>query len=158
MPLSAADLDEVGALYGDDAVMEFIDGGSRSRDQTKSALAAAERCWRAEGWGRWAIRHAETGGLIGEAGLHHVFDVEGAPVAFGCTIARRHWNEGFATEAGHVILLDAWDRYRGDLIHSVTDPRDAAGAAVLVKLGFRMVEERLIHGSTQKLWEIQRVR
>jgi RimJ/RimL family protein N-acetyltransferase len=158
MPLSADDLDEVGALYGDDAVMEYVDGGHRTREQTKSALAAAERCWHAEGWGLWAIRDAETGGLIGEVGLQHLFDVEGAPVDFEFTISRRHWGQGFATEAGHVILMDAWDRYGGDLIHSVTYPDNTAGIAVLHKLGFRKVEERLIHGTTKQLWEIQRVR
>jgi len=158
MPLTGADLDEVGALYGDDAVMEYVDGGRRTREQTKSALAAAERCWRSEGWGLWTIRDATTGGLIGEAGLQHLFDVESASVDFGVTISRRHWGQGFATEAGHVILMDAWNRYRGDLIHSVTDPDNSANIAVLHKLGFRKVEERLIHGTPQQLWEIQRIR
>ena len=158
MPLGSADLDEIGALYGDDAVMEFIDGGIRSRDQTKSALAAAERCWRSEGWGLWAIRDAETGGLIGECGLQHVFDVDGATVDFGFTIGKRHWGKGFATEAGHVILTDAWERYDGDLIHAICHPDNAASAQVLHKLGFREVEKRLIHGYEQRLWEIQRLR
>ena len=158
MPLSGDDLDEVGALYGDDGVMEFVDGGVRSRDQTKSALAAAERCWRAEGWGLWSIRDATTGGLIGEAGLQHLFDVVGAPVDFGFTIARRFWNEGYATEAGHVILMDAWDRYERDLIHAVTHPDNTRSSGVLNRLGFHLVEDRVIHGESQKLWEIQRTR
>jgi len=158
MPLSSADLDEVGALYGDDAVMEFVDGGVRTREQTKSALAAAERCWRAEGWGLWVIRDATTGGLIGEAGLQHLFDVDGAPTDFGFTVARRFWDQGYATEAGHVILQDAWDRYSGDLIHAVTDPENSRSDGVLHKLGFRLVEDRLIHGKTMNLWEIQRTR
>lgn len=158
MPLSSADLDEVGALYSDDKVMEFVDGGIRTREQTKSALAAAERCWRAEGWGLWAIRDATTGGLIGEGGLQHLFDVDGAPVDFGFTIARRFWHDGYATEAGHVILLDAWERYDGDLIHAVTHPDNAGSEATLHKLGFRLVEDRLIHGERQNLWEVQRTR
>lgn len=158
IPLSIDDLDEAGALYGDDAVMEFVDGGVRTRDQTKSALAAAERCWRSEGWGLWAIRDATTGGLVGEAGLQHLFEVDGATVDFGVTIARRFWGEGYATEAGHVILMDAWERYSGDLLHAVTHPDNVRSANVLHKLGFRLAEERLIHGDTQNLWEIQRTR
>ncbi|MDW3220888.1 MAG: GNAT family N-acetyltransferase [Acidimicrobiales bacterium] len=158
LPLSANDLDEVGALYGDEDVMAYVDGGVRTRDQTKSALAAAERCWKAEGWGLWAIRDAETGGLIGEAGLQHLFDVDGAPVEFGFTLSKRHWGKGLATEAGHVILADAWERYTGDLIHAITDPENTASARVLNKLGFRQVEARLIHGESQLLWEIQRLR
>ena len=158
LPLSSADLDEVGALYGDDQVMEYVDGGIRTREQTKSSLLAAERCWRAEGWGLWAIRDAETGGLIGEAGLQHLFDVDGASVEFRFTIAHRHWDSGYATEAGHVILMDAWERFDGDLIHAITQPENRPSAAVLHKLGFRQVDERLIHGTLLHLWEIQRIR
>lgn len=158
MPIGLADLDEVSALYGDAVVMEHVDGGVRSREQTKSSLAAAERCWGAEGWGLWAIRDAETGALIGEAGLQHLFDVEGATVDFGVTVGRRHWNQGLATEAGHVIILDAWDRFPGDLIHAVTIPANVASEAVLHKLGFRRADDQMIHGMIQHLWEIQRVR
>lgn len=158
MPLSAADLDELGALYGDDLVMEYVDGGVRSREQTKSTLAAAERCWRAEGWGLWAIRDAETGALIGEAGLQHLFDVDNAEVEFGFTVARRYWDQGYATEASHVIINDAWERYGGDLIHAMTQPENVRSQSVLHKLGFREVEERMIHGMPQRLWEIQRTR
>ncbi len=158
LPLSSADLDEVAALYADEIVMEYVDGGVRTREQTKSSLAANERCWRAEGWGLWSIRDATTGGLIGEAGLQRLFEVEGASVDFGFTINRRYWRDGYATEAGHVILVDTWDRYPGDLIHSVAHPENTASAATLHKLGFRLVEEQLIHGQIQSLWEIQRTR
>lgn len=158
MPLGMADLDEVAAIYGDETVMEHVDGGVRSREQTKSTLAAAERCWRSEGWGLWAIRDPDTGALIGESGLQHLFDVDGAAVDFGFTIARRFWRHGYATEAGHVILSDAWERYPGDLVHAVAHPANTASEATLHRLGFRLVEERLIHGQTQNLWEIQRIR
>ena len=124
----------------------------RTREQTKSALAAAERCWKSEGWGLWAVRDAETGGLIGEAGLQHLFDVDGAPVEFGVTLAKRYWGKGLATEASHVILMDAWDRFSGDLIHAVSHPENTASARVLNKLGFHRVEDRLVHGVTQHLW------
>ncbi|MEQ8842001.1 MAG: GNAT family N-acetyltransferase [Acidimicrobiales bacterium] len=158
LPLSTADLDEVGALYADPAVMEYVDGGVRTRDQTKSALAANERCWRAEGWGLWSIREAETGALIGESGLQRLFDVEGATVDFGFTLTRRFWRDGYATEAGHAILLDLWDRFPGDLVHAVAHPENTGSEATLHKLGFRLAEERLVHGQTMNLWEIQRTR
>lgn len=157
LPLSTADLDEVATLHADEAVMEYVDGGTRNRDQTKSALAATERCWKSEGWGLWAIRDATTGGLVGEGGLQHITDLDGAEVDFGITIAKRHWDKGYATEAGHVILLDAWDRYTGNLIHAVTHPANTASAAVLRKLGFRRVDDRDIRGSTQFLWEVPRL-
>ena len=157
LPLGSADLDEVAALYGDDEVMLYIDGGTRTRDQTKAALAAAERCWKSEKWGLWAVRDATTGGLVGEAGLQHLTDVDGAEVEFSYTLGKRYWGQGLATEAGHAILLDAWDRYGGNLIHAVTHPDHKASGSVLRKLGFRRVDDRLIHGTTQFLWELPRL-
>ena len=157
LPLNSADLDEVAALYADDEVMAAIDGGVRTREQAKSSLAAAERCWKSEGWGMWAVRDATTGGFVAEAGLQHLTDVEGAQVEFGYTLARRHWNQGFATEAGHAILLDAWSRYTGDLIHAITQPHEQTHAAALRTMGFRRVDDRLIHGTTKYLWEVPRL-
>lgn len=157
LPLGVSDLDEVAALYADEEVMAQVDGGTRTREQTKRSLAAAERCWRAEGWGLWAIRDAETGALIGEAGLQHLFEVDGGEVEFGVTLARRYWNQGLATEAGHAVMLDAWDRFEGLLIHAVCRIDNRPSAAVLLKLGFSKVDERRIHGVLQQLWEIQRV-
>jgi len=146
IPLSVADLDEVAALYGDEEVMRYLDGGTRTREETRSNLQAAERCWRAEGWGRWAIRDADTGGLVGEGGLQHNFDIEGAPVSFSIVVSRRVWNQGYGTEAGHVILDDAWDRYAADAVHAVVHPDNQAAAALLRKLAFHKAENlSLIH-------------
>jgi RimJ/RimL family protein N-acetyltransferase len=158
MPLALADLDEVAGLYGDERVMRHLDGGARTREQTRSNLEAAERCWRAEGWGRWAIRDATSGALLGEGGLQHNFDIEGAPVSFSIIISRRVWGEGYGTEAGHVIIDDAWDRYDADALHAVLHPDNTAGAALLRKLAFRRAENQTINGVTQQVWEIPRLR
>ena len=157
LPLGSDDLDEAAALYSDPEVMHHIDGGVRNRAQTKSALAAAERCWRAEGWGLWAVRDSVTGALVGEAGLQHLTEVDGATTDFSCTMARRYWGQGYATETGHAVLLDSWDRFKGDLIHAITAPEHKKAAAVLRKLGFRRVDDRLVHGTMQYLWELPRL-
>lgn len=156
MPLGPADLDEVAALLADPEVMRHVDGGVRTRPETADALAANDRNWKKVGWGLWAIRDATTGGLVGEGGLQPVDDVEGIAVDFGLTLGRRHWGKGLASEAGAVILDDAWARYDGDTIHAVVSLENDSSRAVLERLGFRRADTTLIRGTTQELWAVER--
>ena len=157
LALGPGDLDEAAALYGDEAVMRYVDGGTRDRPTTSHLLEANARCWKSDGWGLWAVRDAETGAFLGEAGLQRLTDVAGAQVDYSYTISRRNWDKGIDTEAGNAILYDAWDRYRGDQIHAIVHPDDTGRAAVLRKLGFRLEGSRLIHGIEQHVWEVQRL-
>ena len=157
LPLGPADLDEAAALYSDEAVMRYVDGGTRDRATTAHLLEANERCWKSDGWGLWAIRNAETGAFLGEGGLQRLTDVTGAQGDFGYTISRRNWDKGIATEAGNAILYDAWRRFPGDQIHALVHPDNSASGAVLRKLGFRRLDDELIHGLEQQVWEIQRL-
>ncbi len=157
LPLGPADLDEAPALYGDATVMEYVAGGPRDRATTAHVLEANERCWKSEGWGLWAIRNAETGAFLGEGGLQRLTDVPGAEVAYGHTISRRNWGKGVATEASNAILYDAWRRFPGNQIHALVHPEDESSGTVLRKLGFRRLEDELIHGIEQQVWEVQRL-
>jgi len=157
LPLGVGDLDEAAALFGDEAVMRYVDGSIRDRRTTSHLLEANERCWKSEGWGLWAVRDAETGAFLGEAGLKRLTDVDGAQVEYGYTISRRQRDTGVATEAGNALLYDAWSRYLGDQIHAIVHPDDTDRGAVLRKLGFRLVGTQLIHGIEQDVWEVQRL-
>ena len=157
LPLGVPDLDEAAALYSDESVMRYADGGTRDRPTTARQLEANERCWRSDGWGLWAVRNAETGAFIGECGFRRITDVPGATVEFSCTISRRNWGQGFAAEAGNAVLYDGWDRLKGDLVHAVVPHDNRAGGQMLRMLGFRRLEDQLIHGEEQQVWDLQRL-
>lgn len=156
IPLGAADLDEVAALYGDPEVMRHVGSGIKSRAETADALADTERNWKKRGWGLWAIRNATTGGLVGEAGLQPIDDVDGATIDFGFTLGRRHWGRGIATEAGTAILADAWNRCDEHRIHAIAHADNAASLAVLKKLGFHHLRNRMVHDEIQEIWALDR--
>ena len=157
LPLSTADLDEAAAMLGDPRVMRYVDGATRDRASTARALEANERCWAANGWGLWAIRDVTSGAFVGQAGLQPVTEILGATAEFSIIVSRRSWGTGVATEAGHAIVFDAWQRYSGDEIHAVVRPDDPAAGPLLRNLGFRLQDEELIRGEMTQVWQIQRL-
>jgi len=156
LPLGAADIDEIAAMYADAEVMRHVADGVRSRAETTAALGASENCWRSNGWGLWAIRDAATGGLLGEGGLRPTAVIEGAAADFGITLGRRSRGSGLATEAGAAIIDDAWNRYGGDLIHATVLPDDTSNSAVLRRLGFTMTGVRTVQGQPHQIWVMSR--
>ena len=157
LPLASADLDEAAALFADPRVMMHVDGGTRDRATTSRLLQANERCWKAEGWGLWAIRDAVSGAFLGQGGLQRITDLHGADVEFSMIMSRRNWRSGIATEAGNALLHDAWDRIDGDEIHALVHPDNTAGAPLMRKLGFRNLEDALLRGEALTVWQTQRL-
>ncbi len=156
-PLTADDIEESVAVYSDEAVMQFLDGGTRDRQTATHMIQANERCWSIDGWGIWAVRDSNTKAFLGECGLSMITDLPGAEVEFVCTLTRQSWGRGYSTEAGHVVLNDAWRRYSGDQIHAVILPGNTHGASLLIRLGFRRLDDQRVGGITRHVWEMQRL-
>jgi len=157
LPLGPADVDEIAALYADAEVMRHVVGGVRTRAQTIDALARTERCWKSHKWGLWAIRNAETGGLIGEGGLQPDSLIDGAAADFDITLGRRSWGTGIGTEAASAIIDDAWGRYPGEVIHATVAADNAASSALLRSVGFTNAGNRAINDQPHEIWVISRV-
>lgn len=156
LPLGAADIDEIAALFADTEVMRHAAGGAITRAGTAEVLSASELSWQSNGWGRWAIRDATTGGLLGEGGLRPTTNIDGTATDFVITLGRRGWGSGLAFEASAAIIDDAWRRYGGDLIHSLVSPEDVSSSSVLRHLGFTMTGVGTIRGQTHQIWVISR--
>ncbi len=78
-----------------------------------------------------------TGGepeLIGTAGLGRRPD---GPLELGYWIVRRHWNKGYATEAGAALIAAARDGLRLNRLRAGHFLDNPASGRVLEKLGFR---------------------
>ncbi len=154
-PLGTSDI-EAATLYADRMVMRHLDGGVRGQVATVHSLEANERCWRSEGWGLWALRHADTGSFLGECGLCRNLELRGGTVEFCCTLSRRGWGQGYSTEAGNAVISDSWSRYAGNQIHALTSPANSHGSSLLNRLGFSRLDDQVIGGSPMHVWIIQR--
>ena len=104
-PFVDADLDAWAAIRRDEEASRFV-GGVAGREEAWLQIARYLGHWTLRGYGIWAVALAESGRLIGRAGLWYP---EGWPeLEVGWTLDRSVWGHGYATEAGRASV--EWGR------------------------------------------------
>lgn len=104
-----------------------------------------------EGMGRWICVLKETGETIGWCGLRQ--KPEGF-VDLGYRFHRKHWNKGFATEAGKACLAYGFNTLGLERIVAHAMVGNKASTRVMEKLGMRFVDEGMNEGHRSVGYEI----
>ena len=96
-------------------------------------MAEHEAC----GYGLYALELKDTGTFIGYTGFHHFdFDADFAPgIEIGWRIARRYWNQGYATEAARACISYARANRLFNEIYSFTAVCNHRSERVMQKIG-----------------------
>jgi RimJ/RimL family protein N-acetyltransferase len=84
---------------------------------------------------RVGIALQSTGMLVGQAALW-AFSEQNRRCDIGYSLAREHWGKGYASEAVRALLGYGFDRLDLNRVEADIDPRNAASARVLERLGF----------------------
>lgn len=89
------------------------------------------------GYGLYALELKDTGTFIGYTGFHHFdFDADFAPgIEIGWRIARRYWNQGYATEAARACISYARAKSLFNEIYSFTAVCNHRSERVMQKIG-----------------------
>jgi RimJ/RimL family protein N-acetyltransferase len=90
--------------------------------------------------GAWAITHAQTGALIGGAGV----SPRGSGLEMGYWIGEPHWGRGYATEAAHAIVDIAFKATAIDELYASCRVVNPASRRVIQKCGFRYLGQGMI--------------
>ncbi len=124
------------ALLNDPAFIRHIaDRGVRTLDQARDYLRnGALRSYAQHGFGMYAIRHRDTGVLIGNCGLVRREGLDGPDL--GYALLPEHAGQGFAYEAARAVIADAANRLALGRLHAIVNPDNLASIALLQKLGF----------------------
>ena len=147
------DLDAFAPMSADEDVMRYI-GGVRGREATWRAIALYVGHWVMRGYGLWAVQRRADGAFLGRVGL---WNPEGWPgIEIGWTLGRESWGHGYATEAAHVVMRWAWDVLGLPRLISVIDPRNERSIAVARRLGMGHVRDWRLHGTTVRIYGIER--
>lgn len=133
------DLDDLVVFHGDPLVTRFIPWPTRTREQTREALAVKLDRTRAEAPGDWivlAMEERSTGTVVGEVLVKRE---GGGRAEVGYALRTDRQGQGLASEAV-TALLDAAAEELGvvDVRAIVVDGNDAS-ARLLVRLGFEVV-------------------
>jgi RimJ/RimL family protein N-acetyltransferase len=87
-----------------------------------------------EEWWMGAIALADSGTVIGDLAVNLTWDSRCSEI--GYTLAREHWGNGYAVEAGEAIVEYLFETVGVTRITGMLHPENIASAMVLERLGF----------------------
>jgi len=134
------DLNQLMEVFGDPVAMRYIGPEPRAftRDEVTERIERARTFQRDLGMSLWACERLDTGEVIGDCGLVPV-ERKGPEIEIGYRLARRHWSQGFATEAARAALDHAFGPLGLERVIAVTHPENLASRRVCEKIGMRRV-------------------
>ncbi|MDP1028577.1 GNAT family N-acetyltransferase [Sphingomonas sp. KR1UV-12] len=138
------DLDALTAIWSDPLVYAHIGGRARDREEVWLRLLRHIGQWTAFGHGMWVLREAETGQIVGEAGLMTSRRTVEPPLPdlpeAGWTLASYAHGRGLAREAMEAVL--DWAGHAGVArTGCIIDPDNAASIRLAERLGYRAAGE-----------------
>jgi RimJ/RimL family protein N-acetyltransferase len=138
------------AIFSDPKVTQYWSGAPwTDMSQSETLIASTLDDYRDGCALRLGVVLARTGEMIGNVALHHFFE-QNRRCELGYALASAHWGKGYALEALRAALDHGFRELDLNRVEADIDPRNAASARVLERLGFRkegfMPERWIVHG------------
>lgn len=143
------DADAFAEASTDPEVMRYIGGGGvGSRDGSLNAIRRYRSFWEQDGLGTFVLERRADGVVIGRTGLQAWNPVDWctgarseigatAEIEIGWMLARRHWGQGYATEAALAVRDWAFGEVGLERLISLIHPDNRASIRVAEKIGER---------------------
>lgn len=149
------DLDAFARINADEETMATV-GPSRalSYEESARALDGLIGHWETHGFGLWAVEEAESGRVIGRAGLWHPPDWP--DVEAGWLLVRDRWGRGLATEAARASLAYGFGQRRLDRVGSIIRPGNVASERVATRVGMRLHGDTTWRGNAVRTYRLTR--
>jgi RimJ/RimL family protein N-acetyltransferase len=140
-PMTSVHLPLLVELDADAEVLRYILGRARSVQEAQDYWApiCADRDADAVGLGWWVGWRASDGAFLGWWDLSPTRPVPAAPVTAeaGWRLARRHWGQGYATEAARAVLEHGFATVGLDEIWAETMAVNEPSRRVMTRVGMR---------------------
>lgn len=135
-PVSYADLADLMAVNGDDAVTRFLPYASwRSAEEAGAWLSRMDGLVEAGTASQLVIEHRASRKAIGTV-LLFKYDEASARVELGYVLGRSWWRQGIASEALRATCEHAFRAMGIRRIEAEVNPANTASSALLLRLGF----------------------
>jgi RimJ/RimL family protein N-acetyltransferase len=149
---ATTDAEHMFQLNQDPEVIRFTGDPPFADVAEARALIAAYDVYALHGFGRWSVFRKDDSEYLGWCGLgRHSY---GEAVDLGFRFHRRHWGQGYATEAARAALQLGFTRYRLERIIGRAMRANAASQRVLAKVGMRLVLEFVHDGHDWVQYEL----
>jgi RimJ/RimL family protein N-acetyltransferase len=154
--LRPATLDDLDAwlAISRDAEEAWFGAPSSTEDDARANLTRHMSHREHHGFGLCAVELRPRHEMIGVAGLTHLD--EGPEIEVGYRFLKRHWGQGYATEAARASIAFGFDELGLDRIVAVTLPTNHASRRVMEKCGLSFVGVMHVYGHAQVKYAIAR--
>ena len=149
--LCSGDLLDLHRMDTDLRVRHYIDGKASPLKKTKEYLSENIISYRENGYGRYAIRDADTNEFLGICG----FLKESYGLDFGYRFLPSCWGKGIATEAASTVIEKGISDNLREQIISIVLPENKASINVLSKVGFKWEENIELYGFNVEKYTLQ---
>jgi ribosomal-protein-alanine N-acetyltransferase len=126
-----------------------------SLEATRCVLARTMVGYAEGGHYEWGLIRRADGEFLGTCGFGEL-DVASGVGELGYVLARRHWGQGYATEAAAAVVEFGFVRLGLRAIEARAFPENVPSLRVMAKLGLRYRETRLVTdetaGATRPVW------
>ncbi|HTC31556.1 MAG TPA: GNAT family N-acetyltransferase [Candidatus Acidoferrum sp.] len=128
------------AFYGDPETMKYILSGTKTLEQTRTAIAQMIEAQERDGCSMWPVVLKENSELIGTCGLMKTDQPQ--VLELGFAFAPQARGKGYAYEAARGVLTFGFGHLRARSIIALTDPFNTPSIVLINKLGMRF--DRLV--------------
>jgi len=132
-PFQEADVTPYSEIVADPEVMRLITGEAETFEAARRYLEEVLRSEAERGYSRYAVLLREPEELIGFCG----FKLIDGEVDFGWRYGKRHWNNGYGTEAAREVLKYGQEILQLPLVVSVALPENTASIRIMQKIGMQ---------------------
>ncbi|MFI1913114.1 GNAT family N-acetyltransferase [Nocardia sp. NPDC020380] len=136
-PVHGSELRELCELWRKPLVRQFLfDGQILTDEEVAEVISSSEKDFATAGFGIWLLRSAESGPLIGTAGLRRL---DGGPeIEVVYSLDPAYWGQGFAGEAAFAVLEYGFGLGLPQVLAEV-DEGNSGSVAVVERLGMRRI-------------------
>ena len=132
--MTAADYDALCRILQDEETMYAYEGAF-SDEETRAWLDKQLRRYREDGIGLWVVVRKDTGEMIGQCGLTWQMWKERRLLEVGYLFERRHWHQGYATEAARGCMDYAFQVLHADEVCSIIRDTNLPSQRVALRNG-----------------------
>lgn len=153
--LTEDDADALFAVLGDPVALHLWPR-SYTCDQVADWIRWCQESYRKHGYGLWAVVLKRTGECIGDCGIT-VQTVDGQPEdEIGYHLQRKHWGNGYATEAAAACRDYAFGELGKSRVISLIMPNHLKSRAVAERIGMRVERETVRKGIPHWVYSMDR--
>ncbi|HVS90991.1 MAG TPA: GNAT family N-acetyltransferase [Mucilaginibacter sp.] len=134
----ASDYDPYIELNQDKSVMQFFPA-VMAPDETLGQIARIRAHFEEYGYGLFAVERRDSGQFIGFTGFSHPsFKSYFTPcIEIGWRLGRKHWRQGFATEAAKACLEYGFNELGFEAVYSFTSVHNTPSEKVMIRAGMK---------------------